>query len=143
MPLMLLQAMLAYDWAARNWLQSIASCLGLAAGTFESLMEAAQGEAASRLEAIQYTLPDAHSQEHVSCREHIDRGLLTVIYCDHGHGLQVCKPTEPSRVISRQFLTPHSHKCCQSSTHRLYLFQCGLEQLTPILGSFALVKCNF
>lgn len=110
---MFLQAMLAYDWAARNWLQSIASCLGLAVDTFESMLEAAQGEAAaSRLEAIQYTLPDAYTQEYVSCREHIDRGLLTVIYCDHGHGLQVCKPTESSRIISRQILSSHSHQCC-------------------------------
>ncbi len=127
MPLLLLQAMLAYDWAARNWLQIIASCLGLAADTFESILEAAQGEAASRLEAIQYTLPDASSQEYVSCREQVDRGLLTVIYCDHGHGLQVCKPTESSCVISRQFLTSHRHECRQSSTHCLYLSQCALE----------------
>jgi len=140
---MLLQAMLAYDWAARNWLQSIASCLGLAADTFESMLEAAQGEAASRLEAIQYTLPDAHSQEYVSCREHVDRGLLTVIYCDHGHGLQVCKPTEPSRVISRQLSTSHSLECRQSSTHCLCLSKSVLDQLTPIWGSFALVKCSF
>ena len=97
---MSLQAMLAYDWAARNWLQSIASCLGLVADTFEFMLEAAQGKAASRLEAIQYTLPNAYSQECVSCREHVDRGLLTVIYCDHGHGLQVCKSTESSCVIS-------------------------------------------
>lgn len=81
------QALLNFDATAREWLRAVAESFGLPASTFKALLGVAEDEVpASRIEAIQYTLPGGC---HTSCREHIDRGLLTLIYSDCGQGLQV------------------------------------------------------
>ncbi len=48
--------------------------------------------AASSLEAIQYSAPDARvgqAAQSANCEAHVHRGLLTIILADNVHGLQV------------------------------------------------------
>lgn len=83
-----LQALLDLEFTAKSWLQAIAESYGLSARTFEAIL-GVPAAPASRLEAIQYTTPALRADCHASCREHIDRGLLTLIYSDCAQGLQV------------------------------------------------------
>lgn len=86
----IMQALLALDSTAKRCLQTHAESYGLPVSTFETVLNVTEEEApASRLEAIQYTLHGSTAACHTSCREHIDRGLLTLIYSDCGQGLQV------------------------------------------------------
>ena len=85
-----LQALLDLEFTAKSWLQATAESYGLSASTFEAILDVAEEKTpASRLEAIQYTTPALRADCHASCREHIDRGLLTLIYSDCAQGLQV------------------------------------------------------
>lgn len=105
------QAMLDCDLIAGKWLQAVAKSFGLPVNSFDGILAVTEGETpASRLEFIQYTLPKAQAHRHISCKEHVDRGLLTLIYSDHGHGLQVCVVTQFEDI-----------PCIQQVHHQLHI----------------------
>ena len=84
------QAAISYQNIAAKLLEGVATSFGLPADSFESITDLPKGEVpASRLEAIKYTVPQTKTHSHVSCKEHVDRGLFTLIHYDIGPRLQV------------------------------------------------------
>lgn len=90
--------MLNFDDIAKDVLAQLAKSLQLPLGVFEPLMGPAiptgnGALAASILDIIHYNMPQANStlnaDSSASCEAHVDKGLLTVVFPDTAHGLQV------------------------------------------------------
>lgn len=90
--------MLNFDDIARDMLAQLAESLQLPFGIFNPLLGPASSNGdgaltASLLDTINYMSPEANSISNTdtsaSCEAHIDRGLLTILFPDTVHGLQV------------------------------------------------------
>ena len=86
----------SFDDIARETLEGIANTLQLPEAAFlpilDSLALDSRKQSASSLEAIHYMLPDGAAADvggPEACEAHEDKGLLTLIYADTEHGLQV------------------------------------------------------
>ncbi|DBB06912.1 hypothetical protein WJX82_003537 [Trebouxia sp. C0006] len=84
--------------------------------------------AASSLEAIQYSAPDAsvgQAAQSANCEAHVDRGLLTCVFADNVHGLQVQHPGGHWRSV----VLPSGHVAILPG-YTLERATCGLVKAT-------------
>ena len=91
-----LQVVQTYESFAQAFLSQVALALSMPANAFvcvtDSTTQGSGHVAASSLEAIHYPAADVsvgQAAQSANCEAHVDRGLLTCVFADSVHGLQV------------------------------------------------------
>ena len=104
-----LQVMQTYESFAQAFLSQLALALSMPANAFvcvtDSTTQGSGHVAASRLEAIHYPAADVsvgQAAQSANCEAHVDRGLLTCVFADNVHGLQVQQERKMHQCLMKQ-----------------------------------------